>query len=324
MNRLIALCFGLAFLCSTAAPAQDKPDVDELVKQLKDKDEFVRLKAAKLLGKLGGEAKEALPALTELLKDQDLDVRAVARNAIDAIRGRTKTPVDDIVKELRGKNRLKALEQLAAMGEEAKPAATGLVEVILELPTKGREKYLETLEKIDPEASKLVGPLLMQERDPRKWADVFDTVDAAGADAKACLPILRRLYLTDITGKLTKDMYVAQRVILTMVKIDPEDKVVIQTVLGALGTTNRGPTVVRARAFDAIKELKADPRDVTKALISAMNDKVCMLVAIETLGSMGKDARDAVPILMKLKMEQSGASKDIRDAATAALQNIEK
>ena len=53
--------------------------VDELVKQLKNKDEIVRFKAAKALGKLGAEAKGAIPALTEALKDMDEDVRAVAK-----------------------------------------------------------------------------------------------------------------------------------------------------------------------------------------------------------------------------------------------------
>lgn len=330
MKRLVALCVGLAFLYGSAATTgQEKADVETLVKQLKDKDEFARLKAAKLLGKLGAEAKSALPALTELLKDEDIDVRAVARNAIEAIRSGTGTvkkgALDDILRELRGKSanaKTKALEQLAGMGEEAKPAAGALIEIILDTPTNSRSKYFETLEKIDSATSKLVTPLLL-ERDLQRWNETFDMIEAAGEEAKPLIPLLRRMYLLDITGKLTKDLAVAQRVIVALVKIDPEDKIVIQTVLGALSTNNRGPTVVRAKALDVVKDLKADPKEVVKALISAMNDRICTLVVIDAIGSMGKEAKEAVPILSKLKFDQN-ATKELRDAASIAIQTIQE
>jgi HEAT repeat protein len=58
----------LAFSCLVSlVQAQVKEDVPALVKQLKDPDETLRLKAAKSLGKLGADAKDAIPALTEAL-----------------------------------------------------------------------------------------------------------------------------------------------------------------------------------------------------------------------------------------------------------------
>lgn len=80
--------FGLlsVLAASQAAMSQAKADIPELIKQLKDKDEFVRLKAAKSLGKLGADAKDALVPLQEVAaKDADADVRAVAKQAVETI-----------------------------------------------------------------------------------------------------------------------------------------------------------------------------------------------------------------------------------------------
>jgi HEAT repeat protein len=64
-------------------------EVNRLVALLKDHDENVRLLAAKALGKMGTEAKEALPALRSLEQNpkEDDDVRVVAKNAIKKISG---------------------------------------------------------------------------------------------------------------------------------------------------------------------------------------------------------------------------------------------
>jgi hypothetical protein len=92
----------LTFLCSiallalvcpgTGGQAADRRAVDEtevaaLIRDLRSDDEGVRFKACKALGKLGPEARAALPALTRLAtSDPDEDVRRVARTACGAIR----------------------------------------------------------------------------------------------------------------------------------------------------------------------------------------------------------------------------------------------
>src|SRR5262249_267462 len=106
-------------------PAKGKnPEATALMKQLQEKDELVRLKAAKPTGKVGDDAKPALPALKEALLDDDEDVRSVAKQAIRkieaAIQGAAKQPtVAELIKDLKNKDasvRLKAMEALAAMG----------------------------------------------------------------------------------------------------------------------------------------------------------------------------------------------------------------
>jgi HEAT repeat protein len=53
---------------------------------LRDKDEAVRRRAAKELGKLGPDARAALPVLTKLKLDPDLQVREAATTAIELIK----------------------------------------------------------------------------------------------------------------------------------------------------------------------------------------------------------------------------------------------
>ncbi len=81
-----AICSVGMLVIVSASFAYRAPSVESLIKQLKDKDEVVRLKAAKELGKLGTDAKDAIPALTEALKDTDEDVRSVAKKAIALIK----------------------------------------------------------------------------------------------------------------------------------------------------------------------------------------------------------------------------------------------
>jgi HEAT repeat protein len=49
------------------------------------KDENFRCAAARALGKLGPDAKSAIPALSELLNDKDEDIRKAASHALKKI-----------------------------------------------------------------------------------------------------------------------------------------------------------------------------------------------------------------------------------------------
>jgi HEAT repeat protein len=65
-----------------------KRELTRLAQLLKDRDENVRMLAAKALGRMGPSAAAALPALHEAAKDADADVGCVAKNAIAAIQSK--------------------------------------------------------------------------------------------------------------------------------------------------------------------------------------------------------------------------------------------
>jgi hypothetical protein len=72
-----------------SAERVQKAEVARLAQLLKDRDENVRVLAAKGLGRLGADATPAVPALEEAAaKDADADVRCVAQNALEKIRGK--------------------------------------------------------------------------------------------------------------------------------------------------------------------------------------------------------------------------------------------
>jgi HEAT repeat protein len=326
MRRIFAGILAVMLLV-TVAVADEKADIDALVKQLKDSDEIVRLKAAKALGNLGPKAKSALPALTAVLRDKDADVRSVAKNAIDAIKGTGGSgdaKVDDIVKDLKSKNaatRMKAVTRLADLGEEGKAAAPALVEFMLESWPRNREKFLDTLEKIDGESQTHILSFLSEMEAEKKLAAV-EEMENLGPEGKACLPLLLKFFYLDRMGKLTQDFSFAQRIIPAMIKINPEDKAVIAAVLSAVSVQGRIPdSVLRQKAIEAAKELKVDPKLLVKAYTSALNDPMSRLQAIEAMGLMGKEGTDALPVLMKLKFDMT---KEVREAAQTAIEQIKE
>lgn len=58
-----------------------------LARALKDEDENIRFTAAEALGRIGPDAKSAIPDLSDALMDEDEDVRYWATEALWRIRG---------------------------------------------------------------------------------------------------------------------------------------------------------------------------------------------------------------------------------------------
>jgi HEAT repeat protein len=83
---------GIRAAAATCIGQCDEPAdkvVPTLIKMLKDdKEESVKIGAAKGLASMGSEAKAALPALRELAEDKKSAVGKVAKNAVKAISGK--------------------------------------------------------------------------------------------------------------------------------------------------------------------------------------------------------------------------------------------
>jgi HEAT repeat protein len=235
-SKASIVAFTLLLVVPLLASADDKTEeVIKLVKQLRDKDEFVRLKAAKALGKLGADAKDALPALTDALKDEDADVRAVAKQAVATISDALDTTKkkDSLAKLERHLNaskdadeavrmkaagglakclsdtdeiiRLKAAQGLAEMGLDAKGTLPDLATASKDTDEAVRKMAKRAIEKINAaidaqkaeQLSATVAPLVtaLKDKDVKKRLGAAEKLGSMGADAKEARELLVEMML---------------------------------------------------------------------------------------------------------------------------------
>ena len=237
-SMLVLLCLSLTLQPSTAAP----PEVEALLKLLADKDEGIRLKAAKDLGKLKEKAKDAIPALKAATADPDEDVREVAAKALAAITaavGKGAVPKADdalapVVKELRSKDakvKIAALSKLEAMGEAAKPAGGLIVELGMLNPNPAiRAAANSAFEKIDPAVFKEVVTISYEEKIEKRDQAVA-ALQSLGEEGKAALPVLKGYH----RFLLTQRRYTPTHTLEALVSIAPEDDGVHKIILDLLG-----------------------------------------------------------------------------------------
>lgn len=137
-------------------PESESEDVPTLMRNLRDRDEAVRLRAAKALGNLGPAARPAVSLLTEALKDPDADVRRVALQALRKIDPAAKPGEPEIgvyVHDLKDPDpavRLRAAKTLGRFGPAAESAVPALVEAAQDQDPDVRRVATDALAKIQP------------------------------------------------------------------------------------------------------------------------------------------------------------------------------
>lgn len=328
MKRLFCPC--LLLVVAAVALAQGKADVPALVKQLKDKDALVRLKAARELAKLGPAAKEALPALKDALKDDDEDVRAVAKRAIQAIgdTAEANPKLADLTKALKDKanaNRLKALEGLAKLGPDAKDADRAIVTAMLERWPMNKEEYLGALEKVHPEIHKQVVTFLVDE-ELRNKSEAVELIAKMRTNGRAAVPLFLAFYQADKAKNFPNGNVISATIMESLGVVDPEGVDSVKTILDGIARPVdpqdlEQASEIRKRAIKSSLAMKIDGKILTKALIAGMADKDCIIEAINALAKLGPTAKEAVPVLNKAKLDSRA---EVREAATAALEKINK
>jgi HEAT repeat protein len=136
-------------------------DVPALMRDLRDRDVSVRVRAAKALGMLGGAGKVAVPLLVEALKDNDPDVRTLALKALRRIapdgNGNANSAAGEVgvyADQLRDPDpsvRLQAAKALGRLG----PAAAGAAQALLEATADGdkdvRRQATDALNRVQPQ-----------------------------------------------------------------------------------------------------------------------------------------------------------------------------
>lgn len=219
------------------------PEVEQLIKQLADPDESVRLKAAKELGKLKEKAKDAIPALTKAAKDTDEDVRTVAKRSLAAIKEAVGEKVDvakiderlvPLIKDMKSKDnkvRLATIAKLEELGAEAKPAGAAIVEFgIMSSNDPVKVAAINAFEKIDPTISKEVITVLF-DGDLNKRILAAKNLASMGEKAKAAIPAIKVCHQTLWNNFKQTPAATLQ----ALVMIDPEDEAVQRLILDLVG-----------------------------------------------------------------------------------------
>jgi HEAT repeat protein len=340
-NRLTALVLAAAFWCGCGPEtcrAQSPGEVKALIEKLKDRDETVRLKAAKELGKLKEKAKAAIPALTEATKDADEDVRAVAKKSLAAIkeslgeanRAQTAERLQPIVADLRSKDqgtKLAAIERLGAMGSEARDAGADLVEYgMLDTSPKVRDEATAAFEKIDPAVYKEVLTVLL-DKSIQKRVEAVKALQGMGAKAKAAVPALKNYHESLMKGRPPR---VELHALEAMATIAPDDASVQSVILGHVGGPDArdgglalgSNSPHRTGLVRCMNLTRADNGQKYKALMAGLAaTKVDHVVIINELAKLGADAKDALPTLTKLKTHSNAKVREAAGAAVAAIKD---
>ncbi|MFO0878632.1 MAG: HEAT repeat domain-containing protein [Gemmataceae bacterium] len=118
---------GLLLLAICAVASAEGAEVRDLTAKLKSPDSDVRRSAAKELGDLGTEAKDAVPELTRALKDRDLFVRRFVAEALGKIGPDARSAIPGLTMAMNDERKevqIAAVESLGKIGPESIPALT--------------------------------------------------------------------------------------------------------------------------------------------------------------------------------------------------------
>jgi HEAT repeat protein len=292
----------LILLCvASAGFADGKDDAAALVKQLQDNDAAVRLKAVKSLEKLGADAKGALPQLAETAaKDPDEDVRTVAARALAKIKA-----------AVAGADKAAALEELAKLLKDAggddkdvqAKAVAGLVRLLKNDDEVVRQEAAKALGSAGLAGKAALKDLDDAAKDPdagvRKEARrAIDKIQAAaGLEAKALMQQKLAPLLKDLKDKSAATR---QKALEGIADLGPDAADASEAILSMF--SDRSPAVQQS-ALDALE--KVNPT-LHKPILTLVVDKdaVPRVQAISQLQKMGKDAKPAVPLLLRLYQAQ--------------------
>jgi hypothetical protein len=257
--------------------------------------------------------------------------------------------LEQLIKQLRNRataDRPRIAEELGKLGEGAKPAARALCEGITESSTsKLHTACLEALEKVWPELYKLVVTILRDKSEIAK-AEAIKTVQTYGDDGIAAVPVMldnlkrqaavrwstfgedrpRTEFMNSETFRKYGG-YPTPSIVATieaMKKLDPKNADYVKIMLAASSVTNKAQAN-RALAIEALGDLAEDnaghQRQIKQSLVAALADTRLRAVAIRSLGKLGPNAKDQLATLKKLKFDPL---EEVRQAATEAIERIQK
>jgi HEAT repeat protein len=245
---------------------------EKLVENLKDKDPFVRVTAARALGALPPAPEITLPIMEKMLKDADA---TTAQYALDALASLGPKAVPRLIELLKHKDlRVQVVYVLGQIGPGAAPAVNDLVKLISDQDLNLATEAVLAIGKIGPEAKSAVPTLLKaleQENCPNAHAIVY-TLGRIGPNASSAEPLL----------------------------------------LKAMKSKDGSLAVVSAWAFTKIGPRMAKPAVAVPVFITCLSDTLpeTRKAAAEGLADLGATARDAIPALKKALNDESKSVRE--------------
>jgi HEAT repeat protein len=312
-----------------------KPAISALGLHLQDKDEGVRLKAAKALVAMGPLAAEANGYLSRALKDENKEVRRTALSALWQLRENAGVAVPNLVELLRDDDivvRRMAASILGYVGPRAKAAVPALVKALKD-PDEGVGQDMQgsvshvavfSLEAIGPAAHAAIPALLEESKINGSHLQLY-AIRALGSVACADKTVLAAL-MEFVKDKVRPEVRIAAGRALT--RIGPDAKDALPLLLEALQdkeTRGRaGASPLRASAAQALAAIDIEGKVAVPAFMAVLTDRETdgelrnsIFAALERLGPGGKPAIPQLAELMK-----NGSTARARDGAAKVLTSI--
>ncbi|MHC4201263.1 MAG: HEAT repeat domain-containing protein [Planctomycetota bacterium] len=298
-----------------------RPAVPALVEALRDKNSSLRGEAAQVLGWIGADAKEAVPALARALKDVDY-VSVLAAGALCKIGPAAKDAVPSLIKALEDEYEELRTSAACALSAVGAPAAEKAVPVLIrrlrdDCPSV-REAAAGALGTIGRGQEETVPALVKALRDDDRRVRYVAAwwLGEIGEAAKAVAPALVRALKEaravrwllihqdnpDWGEKYGHESIVCKNCIIALGKIGPASK----EVLPALVRTFELEEADWETCGVATKALAKIGKPSVPSLVEALRDGsswVRWQVAV-TLGEIGPEAEEAVPALVKALMRE--------------------
>jgi HEAT repeat protein len=303
-----------------AAKISVKPAIEALIASLgKEKSARVRAAVAAAVGRIGPDAKDAVPALGGALEDASPDVRTAAAEALFRMGEHARDALDPLRKAVEaGKDRKLWRTRLAAVSVIGRLGRTAGLPAVPELIAALNEPAAADL---SPTERRLLADVKRQ---------LIETLGTLGDVAAAGV----------LTRKLTeaidaKDGSTARIALNALTKLAGDKKALVPALIQAMAPPPEKlqDQDMRCEAIYYIgqlgKELSEQQRAVVvKNLKEGLTGKLAevRLASIQALGELGPDVigKDVVGIVQELKVLRRSPEKPIAEAAEVALKRLEK
>lgn len=276
-----------------------KKVASEMTVLLKHGEPAVRQMAAHVLGRLGSDARFAIPFLREKLSDPDLKVRSSAVQALGALGNDAKEAAVDIATAL-SDGRISVFQAAHTLGHLESPDAAVVSVLIAHLNIQASDKSRE--EEAKRQASSSGGRR-------STLAALISALGASGPGASEAVSLITKL-------ANDQDPLVRQAAILALAKISPDPASIVNLALSRL--QDQDPSV-RRRAADALGLLSQHAGRGIPGLMRGLEDSdtLVRLSCTRALGQVG--SKEAMP---PLRLVLRDKSHEVRiEAAVALLKN---